>query len=137
MGDVVTRQAIRVCLQVLAALLAVSALLLRSASGDTPDPAAMPTESGGSPPAIPGSGAAAQGQAAAGPAQASADQASAPALYTYKVWLRVRTLLCSTHCSACLGCSHAQLRRLSLCLITSFCLKGYSCHFLCKYWECT
>ena len=92
-GDLVMRQAIRVCLQVLAALLAMSALLLRSASGDTPDPGAMPTESGGaalaapSPPAIPGSGAAAQGQAAAGPAQASADQASAPALYTYKVRL--------------------------------------------------
>ena len=83
----------RVCLQALAALLAMSALLLRSASGDTLDPGALPTESGGaalaspSPPAIPGSDAAAQGQAAAGPAQASADQASAPALYTYKVRL--------------------------------------------------
>lgn len=71
--------------QALAALLAVSALLLRSASGDalsgSPDPAAASSGAAQAPPATSGSGASAQGQAAAQPSSA----APVPALYSYKV----------------------------------------------------
>ncbi|KAK9826436.1 hypothetical protein WJX81_005557 [Elliptochloris bilobata] len=84
---------VKATVMALAALLALSALLLRLASGDDLSSVPNPAAGGGRaaqpapvPPAIPGSGASAsaQGQAAAQPVR-SANQAAAPVLYTYKV----------------------------------------------------
>ena len=88
--------------QALAALLAVSALLLRSAGGEalsgSPNPAAASSGAAQAPPAIPGSGASAQGQAAAQPGSA----ASVPALYSYKVG-SARASAGNPHCRAAEG----------------------------------